>query len=144
MTSVTQCPSGIHNPGTIIQLQLGWWLKFTTVPPGSGPPTWPGSFKIRQQIRFLALPLPGQGQQSSLLWTTTNDDHSCLTKSNRFMMTDMGGQRKRKKEMYYSGGTVEAPFEMHENLRPTCNSDTSKYQVTTCTFLLLLGSSFKY
>lgn len=33
------------------------------------------------------------------------------------MMTDMGGQRKRKKDMYYGGGTMEAPYEIYENLR---------------------------
>lgn len=62
------------------------------------------------------------------------------------MMTDMGGQRKRKKEMYYSGGTVEAPYEIYENLRqdqPVTLIQLQVDQVTTSTFLLLLGSSFK-
>lgn len=55
VTSVTDCPSGMDGPSTIIQLRLQPRLKFTMALLGSRPLTRLGSFKIRQQISFLTL-----------------------------------------------------------------------------------------
>lgn len=65
VTSVKACPSGIDNPGTITQLQLHPWLKFTTaLLRGQGH--WPGWVALKSDNKLVSWPSPYQVKDSSL------------------------------------------------------------------------------